>query len=406
MPESTAHRTRASRRWLWLVGGLVLIGLIGFSMRPAPLAVDLASVERGPLEVTLDEEGETRVRDRYVVSAPLAGRVLRVELEPGDPVTAGTTRLATFQPSDPTLLDARAEAEARARVRAADASLGLARAERERAAAELDFAQAELRRIERLAADEIVSTERLDSAALSARTRQEALEAAEFAVRTAEHELELARATLLRGSGGGSDADGEPIVLTAPIDGVVLKRLQESEAVVAAGTPLLELGDPRRLEIVADFLSTDAVQIDSGDAVRIEQWGGEHAINGRVRRVEPSGFTKISALGVEEQRVNVVIDFEDPESAWQALGDGYRVEVLVVIWSEDDVLQVPASALFRRGDAWAVYRLSGDTATETAVEIGRRTGLIAQVLGGLDAGDEVIVHPSDAVDDGVQVEPR
>lgn len=396
---------RARRRKIYIaLGVLALVAFLVYAFQPQPIPADFAGVERGTLEVTLDEEGETRVRERYVVSAPVAGRILRIELEPGDPVVADVTVLATFQPTAPTLLDSRSRAEGEARVRAARAARGQAKAELERARAELEFAEAELKRNLQLAEDEIVSRERLDSAELNLKTRQRAVDAAEFRVETTEHELEQVQATLRRtGSGTG---DLEPMVMTSPVDGVVLSRRRESESVVPAGEPLLEVADPSQLEIVSDFLSTDAVQIDPGDPVYIEQWGGEGRLEGTVRRVEPSGFTKISALGVEEQRVNVIIDFADPQEAWEALGDGYRVEVRVVIWRGDDVLKVPTSALFRHADGWAVFAAPGDKAQLTPVEIGRRNGLNAEVKSGLSEGDRLVVHPSDEVEDGVAVEER
>jgi HlyD family secretion protein len=296
-----------------------------------------------------------------------------------------------FEPGEPSLLDVRSRSEAEARVRAARAALGKAEAERERARAELELAKTELRRTRGLASQGIVSEEQLDSKETAVRTRTEALQAAEFSVRSANHALEVATAGLLQ-PGTGS--------------GVVLRVLRESEAIVPAGEPLIEVADPLDLEIVADYLSTDAVKIRPGQPVLIEQWGGDHGILGRVERVEPSGFTKISALGVEEQRVNVIIDFEDPVDAWSVLGDAFRVEVHVIIWEGDDVLKVPTSSLFRDAGEWAVFVVESGRAVVRRVEIGRRGGLEAEVRTGLAEGDAVIVHPSDAVEDGVSVAPR
>ena len=407
---TTAKKKSLKRRLILWGGGLSIVLLIVVSLIPEPQPADFATAESGPLRVTIDEEGETRVRDRFVVSAPLAGRVLRIELEPGDPVTAGETVLATFQPNEPVLLDARSRAEAEGRVRAAEAALGRARADHERSQAELRYSEAELRRYGKLAAEEIVSKEKLDQAELDRDTRQKAVKAAEFAVRSAAHDLDVARASLVEAqmeSGGeGEKASRDPIAIRSPIDGAVLRRLRESEAIVPAGEALLEVADPADLEIVSDLLSTDAVKVREGQKVLVEQWGGDGALRGVVRRVEPYGFTKISALGVEEQRVNVVIDFADPQEAWQALGDGYRVEVRIVTWEADDVLVVPTSSLFRQGDGWAVYGVEAGRALLRQVEIGRRNGLRAQVLGGLEDGQTVIVHPSDAIADGVRVEAR
>ncbi|MEM8932756.1 MAG: efflux RND transporter periplasmic adaptor subunit [Acidobacteriota bacterium] len=403
---NTKNTTRiGGKRWPWIVGTLIAVAVLFTLITDEPaVPSDFATVTRGPLQVTLDEEGETRVRDRYVVSAPLAGRLLRIELEPGDPVIADETVLATFQPTPPALLDARAEAEAEARVRAATSALGRARAEQARAASERDFALTDLDRQKRLAAEEVVSPDALDRAELEVERGREGLRAADFAVATAEHELAVARAALTRTRGGADDA---PIELTAPVDGVVLRRLRESETVVPAGEPLLEVADPEQLEIVSDYLSTDAVKIEPGQKVLIEQWGGDHALHATVRRVEPSGFTKISALGVEEQRVNVVLDFDDSRDAWQKLGDGFRVENRVIIWSSSDVLKVPTSALFR-DDAgnWAVFVVDADVAVRTAVEVGERDGLEAEVRNGLSEGQSVVIHPSDVLGDGMKVATR
>ena len=401
-----AEKTARKRSLMFWGLGLVILVLIGFSLRPKPLPADFAVVETGLLRVTIDEEGETRVRDRFVVSAPRAGRVLRIELEPGDPVRAAETVLATFQPADPVLLDVRSRAEGRALVKAAEAAIGRVRADRDRAEAELRYAEAELKRFSNLAEANIVSQEKLEQATLDRDTKQKAVNAADFALRAVTQDLEAARSRLVEGSETGAQGSNDLILLRSPIDGTVLRRLRESESVVPAGEPLLEVADPQNLEIVSDLLSTDAVKARPGQKVLVEQWGGEGSLSGVVRRVEPYGFTKISALGVEEQRVNVVIDFEDPQEAWNLLGDGYRVEVRIVIWEEAEVLRVPTSSLFRHGEGWAVFAVEAGKASLRDVEIGRRNGLEAQVLNGLDTGQAVIVHPSDAIADGVKVEER
>ncbi|HEY6552833.1 MAG TPA: efflux RND transporter periplasmic adaptor subunit [Vicinamibacteria bacterium] len=387
-----------------LQAGLALVAaLLAVAFWPSAVAVDTALAARGTLRVTVDEEGETRVRHRFVVSAPVAGRVLRIALEPGDPVRRGQTVVATFMPAAPAPLDLRSRAEAEAGEAAARATLGGARAERERARAALSLAESERERHRELASQRIVSRQVLEARETEARASSEALRAAEFAVATAEQQLEMARARLMQGASGSA---GRAITLRSPIDGVVFKRLRESEAVVAAGVPLLEIGDPRGLEIVSDLLSTDAVKVAPGAAVLLEQWGGDHPIRALVRRVEPSGFMKISALGVEEQRVNVVMDFEDPLEAWSALGDGYRVEVRIVVWEGDGVLKVPASSLFRRGEDWAVFATQGGRAVFKKVEVGRRNGSEAQILSGLGEGESVVLHPSDSLRDGSRITPR
>ena len=399
-------KIRPTRVLVWLLVATAIVAL-GFALRPAPLPADFVAVTRGSLQVTVDEEGKTRVRDRFLVSAPLAGRVLRIELEPGDPVVANETVLATFLPSDPMLLDSRTRAEAEARVKAADASAARARVERTRAFAEQEFARSEFERYTELDQNNLIAKDQLEAAELRATTAAESARSAEFAVTAAEFELEVARASLLQAEGDPTAlADGTTIALRSPIEGVVLQRLRESEAIVPAGEPLLEVANPRELEIVSDLLSTDAVRVDVGDKVLIEQWGGDTTLRGRVRRIEPFGFTKVSALGVEEQRVNVIIDLEDDREAWMALGDGYRVEVRVVVWEENDILMVPTSSLFRSGDDWSVYVVAGEQAALRIVEVGQRNGFEAQIISGLTEGDQVIAYPSDDIQDGAEIVER
>ncbi len=392
------------RRWiLWIVGAIVAAVVVFFGTRPQPVPAEVDQVTRGPIEVTIDEEGETRVRDRFVISAPLGGRVLRIELEPGDTVVASETVLAVFLPSAPVLLDARSRAEAQAAVETALAAVGQAEAHYEQAAAEVTFSRAEVERYRRLARDGIVSVEKMETSQLDLDTRQEALEAAEYAVRTALSELQAARVRLQRFSGRSAAADGETIEITSPVSGVVLRRLRESESVVPAGEALLEIGDPRQIEVVTDYLSKDAVRIRPGQRVLIDRWGGDRPLGGRVRRVEPSGFTKISALGVEEQRVNVVMDITDSPEVWAGLGDGFRVETRVVVWQSEDEVKAPTGALFRRDEGWAVFAVDGGRAVLRSIEIGERNAQEAQVLGGLAPGQEVVVYPSDSLGDGSRV---
>ena len=389
---------------LWKIALVILVlAAIGYwAFRPAAVPADFATVERGSLEVTVNEEGRTRVRDRYVVSAPVPGRMARIELEPGDPVTARKTLLAQFQPSDPALLDVRTRAELDARVKAAESALGGARAERERLRAELAFAQAELKRARRLVDEKVISAREMDVAERQAQTVERALQSADFGVRTAEYQLQQARASLTQSQG----SRGITIPLYSPVNGVVLRRLQESAAVVPAGTPLLEVGDIRDLEIVSDLLSSAAVRVRAGQSVLIEQWGGDRPLKGRVRRVEPSGFTKISALGVEEQRVNAIVDFDDPAEERPAIGDGYRVEARIIVSSRENVLKVPVSSLVRHGADWAVYTVDNERAVRRVVQIGERNGLEAEITGGLSGGERIIVYPSDAIAHGVKVTTR
>ena len=392
------------RRWMfWTAGAIVAAVVVFFGTRPQPVPAEVSQVTRGPIDVSIDDEGETRVRDRFVISAPLGGRVLRIELEPGDTVVANETVLAVFLPSAPVLLDARSRAEAQAAVETALAAVGQAEAHYEQAAAEVTFSRAEVERYRRLARDGIVSVEQMETSQLDLDTRQEALEAAEYAVRTALSELQAARVRLQRFSGRSAAADGEAIEITSPVSGVVLRRLRESESVVPAGEALLEIGDPQQIEVVTDYLSKDAVRIRPGQRVLIDRWGGDRPLGGRVRRVEPSGFTKISALGVEEQRVNVVMDITDPPEVWAGLGDGFRVETRVVVWQSEDELKAPTGALFRRDEGWAVFAVDGGRAVLRSIEIGERNAQEAQVLGGLEPGQEVVVYPSDSLSDGSRV---
>ena len=392
------------RRWvLWIAGAIVAVVAVVVGTRPQPVPAELARVTRGPIAVTIDEEGETRVRDRFVISAPLGGRVLRIELEPGDAVVANETVLAVFLPSAPVMLDARSRAEAQAASETALATVGQAEARYEQAAAEVAFSRAEVERYRRLSRDGIVSVEQMETAQLDLDTRQEALEAAEYAVRTALSELQASRIRLQRFSGQSAAADGEAIEITSPVSGVVLRRLRESESVVPAGEALLEIGDPRQIEVVTDYLSKDAVRIRPGQEVLIDRWGGDRPLGGRVRRVEPSGFTKISALGVEEQRVNVVMDITDPPEVWAGLGDGFRVETRIVVWQSEDELKTPTGALFRRDEGWAVFAVDGGRAVLMPIEVGERNAREAQVLAGLAPGQEVVVYPSDSLSDGSRV---
>lgn len=389
-----------NRRVLLIAAGVG--ALLAVALWPNTVAVDVGSVTRGPLVVTIDDEGVTRVRDRFVVSAPVAGRVLRIELEPGDQVKKGAA-VARLQAETPPLLDARSRSEAEAAIATARAVVGRARADEERARAALAQAQRELTRARELLKDELTSRQVVDAREAEERTAEEALNAAAFAVRAAASDLQRAEVRL---APAPTDV-GRVVTVTAPVDGVVLKRVRESESVVPPGDPLLEIGDPRRLEIVSDFLSTDAVRVKAGARAMIEQWGGDRVLDAKVRRVEPSGFTKISALGVEEQRVNIVLDFTDPAAAWAALGDAYRVEVRVVIWETADALKVPTSALFRHGEAWAVYTFGADgRARQALIELGHQTGQEAEVTSGLSDGARVILHPGDTLTDGSRVSER
>ena len=376
-----------------LAGVAVVAAILAVALWPKATDIDVAAVARGPMQVTIDEEGETRVRERFVVSAPVSGTVERIELEPGDRVVRGKTLVARLRPAASPLLDPRTQGELRATVEAARAAVGQARAERDRVVASRARFESSVRRLETLIKAGAVSSDELEAAQTAFKSSDEAVHAAEFALARATHELDVARARLTPSTAGGG-----PVNVLAPVDGVVLKRLRESASVIPVGEPLLEIGDPASLEIVSDLLSTDAVRVRRGAQVIIDQWGGGEPLSGRVRLVEPSGFMKVSALGVEEQRVNVVVDFADEVEPAQ-LGDAYRVEVRIITWREESVLKVPVGALFRRGQDWAVFRVDEGRAREQKVEIGQRNDREAQVLNGLTEGQTVILHPPDTLND-------
>jgi HlyD family secretion protein len=375
-------------------------------LRPRPVRVDVAAVRRGVLQVTVDEEGHTRVRDRFLITAPIAGRLARLTLDAGDPVERGMV-VARMQPLP---LDPRSRAEATARLEAAVAQQRAADARVEQAHAALEQAQRSGARARHLGTKGTIAAEERELAELAETARQKELEAATFAARAAVFNVEAARAALMAPGDQSSQElaatceaeDGACLELRSPIRGQVLRVPEKSERVVVAGAPLLELGDASALEIVVDVLSADAAQVKPGALMLIEDWGAAEPLRALVRLVEPSGFMKLSALGVEEQRVNVIADFE---TSPVPIADGYRVEARIVVWEAADVMKVPTSALFRREGAWSVFVVDGGRACRRAVEIGQRSALEAQVLQGLDEGARVIVHPSDQVEDGVRVAP-
>lgn len=390
------------RIFLAAMAVLITVGLF-YGFRPQPVAVDIGAATRGPLRVTVEQEGRTRVVDRYVISAPVAAYAQRIDFEVGDTVQRGEA-LVRLEPLRAEVLDPRQRAAAEARVAAAQAAVKAAEQNVEAAKAGADLAQKELARIRKLRAEGHVTQDAEDRAAAEAERSTAQLRSAQFAVDTARYEMEAAR-TALRYAAEPA-ASKEPIVVRAPVAGAVLKIPRKSEGVAAAGQALMEIGDPRALEVEVDVLSADAVRLHPGTKVEFERWGGDGRLAGKVRVVEPVGFTKMSALGVEEQRVWVIVDFTSPAAQWQSLGDGYRVEASFILWEDDNVLQVPASALFRDGEDWALFVVQQDKAVKRDVQVGQRNGLSAQILSGINAGDRVIVHPDDQVRDGVRVAVR
>ena len=403
------------RKFLLFASGLAVVGAIGWGMVPEPVEVDLAQATIGDIEVTVDEDGKTRIREKYVVSAPLAGRVLRIDMDPGDKVLAGNTLLATIEPRDPDLLDARTIAQSEARVKAAEAALDKMKPLLEEAVAGLEFAEAELKRVRAAAEDNraAVSASDLEAKLLAFRTQGALLRSTQQSEEIARFELEQAQAALMRSRPPSDNPPDTRLVgsgwnfpIRSPINGRVLRVFQESSAVVIAGASLLELGDPTDLEVEIDVLSRDAVKIRPGAQVYLEHWGGEHPLEGRVRLVEPSAFTKISTLGVEEQRVNIIVDLVAPPQERTELADGFRVEARIVIDEAHDVLKIPASALFRVGDRWAVFRADNGRAAEQIVEVGLHNGLEAEIREGLVEADLVVMHPGDNISDGTTVRAR
>lgn len=393
-------------RWIVIAGILTAVVLvIGYGFMPRPVLVEVAPVVRGPLRVSVEEEGRTRVKDRYVLSAPVAAVLCRIELEVGDPVQKGQV-VAALEPLRSDVLDPRSRARAEARIAASRASLQLAQENVEAAVAEAEFAAAELKRIRPLRQRGMVSQEALERTETELRRAQAMRRSAEFAVEVARFELQAARTALDYSAAQEAGEAPEKILLNAPVTGQVLKIHQESECVVNPGQPLLEIGDPRGLEVEVDVLSADAVRIQPGTRVLFERWGGSDPLEGRVWVVEPVGFTKVSALGVEEQRVWVIADFTSPRDRWERLGDGYRVEARFILWEDENVLQIPTSALFRHANGWAVFVVESDEARLRRVELGRRSGLTAQIVAGLQDQEKVITHPGDAVEDGVRVQVR
>jgi len=395
------------RRALSVVALAVIAGGAAYFLWPKPIPVDLATVMKGPMEVTVDDEGKTRVRHVYTVSAPTGGKVLRISppRHVGDVVTTDETVVAVMQPTVPSFHDARTHEELEAAYSAADAAVRLAEAEVRRIEAAVVYAKSDLERAQTLSRTDAISRKAFDKAKLDVETNEAGLASAkaQLEVRRSERASVAARRS-------GPSLENAPsqtccIQLRAPVSGRILKIVQESEGVVPPGAPLVEIGDPRDIEIIADFLSTDAVRIPPGARVRVDGWGGA-PLQATVTRVDPAGFLKVSALGIEEQRVRTTMDFTDGPDAWSRLGHDYRVIVHVTIWSSNDALTVPVAALFRQGEDWAVFALRDGRARVTPIRLGQRNARAAQLLSGLAEGDRVVLHPSDRIKDGAAVAER
>jgi len=390
---------KIQKRHALIAAGIAAVSLaIGLSVRPGPVTVDTAVVDRGPLRVTVDEDGETRVLDRYVVSSPVTGRMVRLECEPGDTVTAGSVLARVF----PLPLDTRGRAEAAERLEATEAAHGAALARVEQARALWSDAVRSLERMQRVEAEVpgTFSARRLDEARTAERAAELEVEQATRAAEAVGHEVESARAALLGADGGG---EGEPTRVLAPVAGRVLRVYEECERAVTAGAPILEIGDPSELEVVVDVLSDDAARLREGALALITTGSGADTLRGRIERVDPSAFTKLSPLGVEEQRVNVLVGLGDGAVS---LGDRYRVEASLVVWEAEDVVRVPVSALFRSEGGWSVFAVEGGRAVVRSVDLGERGRRAAEVRSGLEVGDVVVLYPSGEVEEGVKVVTR
>jgi HlyD family secretion protein len=356
------------------------------------------------MQVDVSDEGRTRVREIFRISAPVNGKLLRIVVHPGDVVEGGKTRVAELLPIAPSFLDVRTRSQAEAAIRSADAARNLTAADLNRARAELAFETSELRRAVKLSTSGAIPAASLDRARLGYKSALAQVASAQAALRVKESDLEAARALLIDPTGKVGVQTSIPII--APISGRVLRVLHESETVLVAGTPIVEVGDPEQLEIVADLISEDAVKVQEGDTATITDWGGPPALSARVRRIEPSGFTKISALGVEEQRVNVLLDFVGSQSRRASIADGFRVLVHITIWRTENAVRVPVAAMFRQGKDWAVFVVRDGRARLTRIVVGHSNDDFAELLVGPGAGTEVVLHPSDRIADGTRILPR
>jgi HlyD family secretion protein len=403
--RTTTRKSGAWRRYIPYALGAALLFVLVRALAPNPIKVEPGVVARGPLTVTVLEEGKTRIRHRYLITPPVAGYLNRVPLRAGDRIEAGKTILATIQPQPAAFLDPRARAEAEARVKASEASQNQRQTQIERARAALDLAQKELVRARELKKSGAIATKEWDTAENQVNVLTRELNTAQFGLQVADFELAQAKAALTQVQTPATE-NSDPLKIIAPVSGYVLNVYEESARMLAAGTQIMEVGDYTDLEAEIELLSSDAVGVQPGADVSIEQWGGEAPLRGKVTVVEPGGYTKVSALGVEEQRVKVRVNFVDPLPPSTILGDRYRVEARIVTWHGDNVLQIPTGALFRRGGDWMTFLLEGGKARQTKVEIAHNNGIAAEVRSGVSEGQQVILHPPDAVSDGASVEPR
>jgi len=397
---SAARGTPGRKRMAFIVLALLALGLLGWLLfAPAPLATELATVRTGPMQVAVSNQGQVRIHDKYVLAAPVAGRLARSALDDGDPVRRGQV-LATLYP---TPMDPRQREQAQARLESARALAREAEMRVQRSASDLALAASERSRVERLVAEKFVSPQAMEKARSAEAAARAEADAARARSQATQGDVRAAQAALIAADAAAADQRGQqPLPLTSPVDGYVLKVHEKSERIVAAGTPLVSVGNPADYEIVVDVLSTDAVRIRPGQTMWLDDWGGGQSLRATVRLVEPVAFTKVSALGVEEQRVNVIAT---PVDALGPLGDGYRVEARVVTWEAGQVRKAPGSSLFRVGDAWHVFAVADGRIRERTVKIGQRNQEEAQVLDGLADGEQVVRFPNNQMKDGMRVRP-
>lgn len=395
-------------KWIKRIMGAVAIGAIvagfAYALREKPQMVDVGAVTRGPMRVTVSQEGVTRVRDVYAVSSPIAGHLARTVLDEGDAVKANLTVVAAIHPLDPPLIDSRSQAELIAARDASRAAVSMAEIDLKRLQSDLQFARDNLKRAQALAKTNFLAQSTLQKAGTEVEVLEAQIGSAEAAIELRKAELASAEARLIPPSDPNRKSEASCCVyLTAPVDGVILSVFARSEQPVAIGTKIAEIGDPADLEVTVDLLSSDAVRIAPGSSAEIFDWGGDKVLSAKVRRIDPAGFTKVSALGIEEQRVNLVLDLEDKEPR---LGHGFRVYARLTLWQSDDTLQLPISALFRDGRQWSLFAIRDGRARQVPVEIGHMNDEVAELVGGLAEGDQVILHPSDMISDGTLVEQR
>lgn len=396
----------ALRRKLWVIGIILVVVLaILYGFLPGTQEVDLVRLTRGPLQVTIEEEGRTRLKERFVISAPTAGYVRRIEAKVGDPVKKGET-VAVLEPLRSQALDPRSRAEAEAVVSAAAASLAAAMEKERAATADADYIEKRLVRITNLYSRGSVAKDQLDQTDSEAKKARAVQRSAKAAADVARSELERAKTTLQNFAPAQRTGKNNTVEVTSPVSGAVFRIYRESEGAVHVGEPLMDIGNAGNLEVRVEVLSSDAVRIKPGMTVLFKRWGRDEPLAGRVRRVEPAGFTKVSSLGVEEQRVLVIVDITSPPEMWRVLGDGYRLEAHFVVWEGRDILQVPTSALFRSGKEWSVFVEENGKARRRAVEVGQRTGWSAQILSGLKETERVVAYPDDAISDGARIRQR